>query len=172
MKILVAVTVIPFVDAADHAIAEHVAAALISRSHQVEVVKLPFVPSWGQMLDQIAAIRLVDVTHTADLLITVGAPTYHLRHPNKVVWLVHQDRIHGWENAPSYDLPGRELQLQIQKHVAAETRASLREASRIFATSERLSARLAAFDELRCQVLPLPQAVDASWDRVAQALIQ
>ena len=92
MKILVAATVIPFADSVDHAAAKKLARILGSNGHYAEVIKLPFVPLWNHVLDQIAAIRLIDVACTADLLIAVGAPTYHLRHPNKVVWLIRRPR--------------------------------------------------------------------------------
>src|SRR5437667_6235371 len=156
MKILVAATVIPFVDSVDHAAAKKLASILGLSGHYAEVIKVPFVPLWNHVLDQIAAIRLIDVACTADLLIAVGAPTYHLRHPNKVVWLIRRNQVYGWEEAPDCALPGQEEQLQIRRQVEAQTRASLHEASRIFATCQPLATRLNAFDNLPCQVMHLP----------------
>ena len=47
------------------------------------------------MLDQALLWRLVDLSGTAkpvELVIGTKFPSYGIRHPNKVVWLVHQFR--------------------------------------------------------------------------------
>ena len=49
------------------------------------------------MVEQMLALRLVNVSHEAELLICLRTPSYLLQHPNKVVWFLHHHR-------PAYDL--------------------------------------------------------------------
>src|SRR5690606_13674813 len=78
--------------------------ALRERGFTVELVTLPF--SWHDKLhlvDSALAWRLVDLRGAdgiaPDLVIATRFPSYLVRHPNKVVWLIHQFR-------QAYDLLG------------------------------------------------------------------
>ena len=70
--------------------------ALRARGHQVELIALPFVWDGLRVLDAALQWRLVDLggseAKPADLVIGTKFPSYGIRHPNKVVWLVHQFR--------------------------------------------------------------------------------
>ena len=62
-----------------------------------ELVRLPFkeYPK-EEILPHAAAWRLIDLSESngnpIDLVISTKFPTYFVRHPNKVVWLIHQCR--------------------------------------------------------------------------------
>src|SRR2546429_23273 len=70
----------------------------------VDLVQLPLKHYPEQrLLTELMAWRLIDVTEAngekVDLVIATKFPSYAVRHPNKVLWLVHQYR-------QAYDLAG------------------------------------------------------------------
>src|SRR5258708_30972559 len=82
-------------------------AELRARGHEVELVSVPW-HSWpnDRLLRDSLLWRLLELQTeetSADLVIATKFPSYLIRHPNKVVWLVHQLRhahdAHGTELA-------------------------------------------------------------------------
>lgn len=83
---------------------ESLAAQLRRRGHLVDVVTLPFIDvPRTQILQNFLAWRSLNLRRShagaVDLVIATKFPSYAARHPNKVVWLVHQHR-------QAYDLFG------------------------------------------------------------------
>ena len=77
-------------------VADQLADELRLRGHEVELIAIPY--SWvgPRVLDNALVWRMLDVNQTpgkpTDLVIATKFPSYGVRHPNKVVWLVHQFR--------------------------------------------------------------------------------
>ena len=72
-------------------------AQLRARGYDTELVSVPF--KWypkQEILAHAAAWRLLDLSESngrpIDLVIATKFPTYFVRHPNKVAWLIHQYR--------------------------------------------------------------------------------
>src|SRR6185437_13559868 len=70
---------------------------LNARGYDAELVSLPF--KWypkEEILPHAAAWRLLDLSESngrpIDRVIASKFPTYFVRHPNKIAWLVHQHR--------------------------------------------------------------------------------
>ena len=70
---------------------------LRARGYDAELVSVPF--KWypkEEILPHAAAWRLLDLSESngrpIDLVIATKFPTYFVRHPNKVAWLIHQYR--------------------------------------------------------------------------------
>src|SRR5436309_11068003 len=70
---------------------------LRAHGYRAETVSVPF--KWypkEELLAQAAAWRLVDLRESngqsIDLVIASKFPTYFVRHPNKITWLLHQYR--------------------------------------------------------------------------------
>jgi len=85
--------------AATRFIVEWLEEKLLEHGHEVERFYLPFIETPHDMLDQIAALRMMDLTQAGDRLIAFRPPAYVLRHPNKVLWFIHHIRAY-------YDLSG------------------------------------------------------------------
>jgi hypothetical protein len=110
MRILIATIKVPFISGGAELHAENLQSALEARGHDVDTVAAPF--RWSppaQILDGILACRMLDLTETAkgpvDLMIALRFPAYYMRHPNKVVWLLHQYRsAHELWDDPQVDL--------------------------------------------------------------------
>jgi glycosyltransferase involved in cell wall biosynthesis len=142
--------------------ADELVAQLRARGHEAETVSVPF--KWypgTRVLDQAFLWRLLDLTEAdgrpIDRVIATKFPAYCVRHPNKVVWVLHQFR-------QAYDYDRTELG---QFSESPEDRATIRaierldrvalgEARRVFATSRNVADRLRRSVAIEAQVLPHP----------------
>jgi glycosyltransferase involved in cell wall biosynthesis len=168
MRILLCNSQIPFARGGAELLVESLAAELRHRGHTVESVAIPFSLSSRQALLQSAlAWRLVDVqavADAADLVIATRFPSYLVRHPHKVVWLIHQlrqvydqygTRYSDFDAAAPRDRQALEM-------VRAMDRRTLSEARRLFAISANTAERLRRFNALEAEVLyPPPKLGDA-----------
>jgi glycosyltransferase involved in cell wall biosynthesis len=108
-----------------------------------------------------------------ELVIATKFPSYAVRHPNKVVWLVHQFR-------QAYDLDGTELGQFGQEPFDRATRRAvhrlderaLGEARRLFAISQNVADRLRSSNGLEAEVLPPPpQELDYRCDEYGRFVL-
>ena len=82
-------------------------ASCAQHGYEAELVSVPF--KWypkEEILPHAAAWRLLDLSESngqpIDLVIATKFPTYFVRHPHKVAWLIHQYRA-------AYELCGTEF---------------------------------------------------------------
>src|SRR5207248_7626793 len=121
---------------------------LNAREHEAALVTVPFKWYPGErVLTQAFLWRLLDLEETdgrpIDLLIATKFPSYVVRHPHKVVWLVHQFR-------QAYDLDRTELgqfgespeDRALRRAVHRLDRETLGEATRLCAISRNVADRL------------------------------
>jgi glycosyltransferase involved in cell wall biosynthesis len=164
MRILVASTIVPFVEGGATVIVSDVVNALRRAGHDVDTVLVPFAAEQASMTEQMLALRLFDVAGCADLLVALRTPSYLLEHPNKVVWFLHHHRpaYDLWETAYR-DLPPDEHGIAQRLHlVEADTRA-LQEARQLFANSTVTADRLSRFNGLEAEVLYPPLGDDGGF---------
>jgi glycosyltransferase involved in cell wall biosynthesis len=97
---------VPFVHGGAEVHVRELMRELNAHGYQVELVSVPF--KWypkEEILPHAAAWRLLDLSESngrpIDLVIASKFPTYFVRHPNKVAWLIHQYRA-------AYELCGTE----------------------------------------------------------------
>ena len=92
-----------------------------------------------------------------DMVIPTKFPSYCVRHPNKIVWLLHQFRqayeldrseLGQFSESP----PDRALRRQVQRL----DRLCLGEAQRVFATSQNVADRLARSTDITAEEVPHP----------------
>jgi glycosyltransferase involved in cell wall biosynthesis len=153
---------VPFARGGAEIFTDELMRRLGDRGHEAEIVSVPFKWYPGQrVLMQAFLWRLLDLTEAdgrpIDLVVATKFPSYCVRHPNKVVWLLHQFR-------QAYELDRTELG---QFSESAEDRAlrgrvqrldevSLGEAKKLFATSGNVAGRLRRSTGLEAEVLPHP----------------
>ena len=150
VRIAVCAPQVPFVRGGAELMADELVAALRARGHEAELVTMPF--KWypgARVLDQAFLWRLADLTESdgrpIDRVIATKFPSYCVRHPNKVAWVLHQFR-------QAYDYDRTELgQFSESPEDRATRRAvqrldavALGEARRVFATSQNVADRLRA----------------------------
>lgn len=140
---------------------------LAARDFEVDVVTLPFHwPNRSELLKSSLAWRLVNVTEAAgkrvDLVIATRFPSYLVKHPNKVVWLVHQLR-------QAYDLLGTRYSdfsratprdAKVLAMIQAMDRRTLSEARAVFTISGNVAERLRRFNQIGAEVLYPPPRLD------------
>src|SRR5690606_3032321 len=97
MRVLVTTVKVPFVYGGAEVHAANLVRELQKAGHEAELVEIPF--RWyppEQMLDHLLACRLLDLTEAngvaVDRVIGLKFPAYHVRHPHKVLWILHQHR--------------------------------------------------------------------------------
>jgi len=137
------------------------------RGFEVDVVTQPF--AWPTRLDipkAGLAWRMLDLRQVGgrrvDLVIGTRFPSYLVRHPNKVVWLIHQLR-------QVYDLlgtgysdftPHDARDATAIEMVQAMDRRGLGEARKVFTISGNVAARLARHNGIEAKVLYPPPRLD------------
>ncbi|KAB8144290.1 glycosyltransferase family 4 protein [Chloroflexia bacterium SDU3-3] len=161
-RILICATQVPFVRGGAELLVEGLRDELRRLGHAVDVVSLPF--AW-QPHDRIAssalAWRMLDLTEVnaqpVDMVICTKFPSYAVRHPNKVVWLVHQHRqAYDWYGTPFSDFANTPEDRAHRDALLRIDRTCLGEARRRFAISRNVAERLRRFTGLSAQPLYPP----------------
>jgi glycosyltransferase involved in cell wall biosynthesis len=162
MRIAVCAPQVPFVRGGAEIFAERLVTELRGRGHETDLVTVPF--KWypgAKVLSQAFLWRLLDLEEAdgrrIDLVVATKFPAYVVRHPRKLVWLLHQFR-------QAYELDRTELgQFDDSPEGRAARRAvhrldrqALGEARHVFATSRNVADRLRNNIGLEAEVLPHP----------------
>ena len=97
MRIAVCAPQVPFVHGGAEIVSERLVEELRARDHEAELVTVPFKWYPGErVLTQAFLWRLLDLGEAGgrpiDLVVATKFPSYAVRHPRKVVWLLHQFR--------------------------------------------------------------------------------
>jgi glycosyltransferase involved in cell wall biosynthesis len=162
MRIAVCAPQVPFERGGTEIVAETLTEELRRRNHEVELVRIPF--KWypgPRPLREALLWRLVDLEEAQgrpiEKVIATKFPSYAIRHPRKIVWLVHQFR-------QAYELDRTELGQFGEDPVDRATvraiqrldRTTLSEARRLFAISRNVAERLRHSTGLEAEVLVAP----------------
>jgi glycosyltransferase involved in cell wall biosynthesis len=167
LRVAVCLPQVPFERGGAEILADDLVAALNRKGHEATLVTLPF--KWYPdltLLEHTLAWRMIDLTESngrpIDLVIATKFPSYLIRHPRKVVWLVHQFRqaydLHGTQFAQFDDEPRGVAMRETIREMDA---TALGEAERIFTISRNVSERLDRYNGLTASpLLPPPQTLD------------
>lgn len=171
-RVLICGTQIPFVRGGAENLVDSLAAELTARGFEVDQVRLPFsMASRSRLLESALAWRLLDVEavegRRIDRVIATRFPSYLVRHPNKVVWLVHQLRqVYDLAGTRYSDFTDSPVDRRVTAMVGEMDRRTLGEARRLYAISNNTAARLAEHNGLEAAVLyPPPRLADACRSR-------
>ena len=162
MRIAVCRPQVPFSYGGAEIFTDKLVDELRARGHEAELVAMPFKWYPGErVLTQAFLWRLLDLSEAdgkqIELVIATKFPSYCVRHPNKVVWLLHQFR-------QAYELDRTELGQFGESAADRATRRavqrvdaiSLGEARKIFATSRNVADRLERSTGISAEVMPHP----------------
>jgi len=164
-RIAICAAQVPFIRGGAEVLYESLRDELIRRGHQAEIVSLPF--NWSSRLNIIQsalAWRLLDLTTSAgepiDLVIATRFPSYLVRHPCKVVWLIHQFRqIYDLKGTRYSDFGDRPEDDATEKILRQFDQRALGEARARFSISRNTAERLARFNRLDAEPLYPPPAL-------------
>ena len=130
--------------------------------YQVDLVSVPF--KWypkEEILAHAAAWRLLDLSESngtpIDLVIATKFPSYFVRHPNKVAWLIHQHRA-------AYELCGTiysdfahvDLDVGVRQQLIALDTQMLGECARLYTNAGNTAARVRKYNGLQAEALYHP----------------
>lgn len=166
-RIVICATQVPFAYGGAEMLVDSLRDELRSRDFEVDVVALPFHwPTRTELLKGSLAWRLVNLTEAAgqriDLVIATRFPSYLVKHPNKVVWLIHQLR-------QAYDLLGttysdfserQPRDAKALEMIRAMDRRTLSEARAVYTISGNVADRLRRFNQIEAEVLYPPPKLD------------
>jgi glycosyltransferase involved in cell wall biosynthesis len=134
---------------------EGLVAALRAAGHRAELVRLPVAWERERLFDAALAWRMVPVD--ADVVIATNFPSYFVRHPRKVVWLLHQHRgAYDAADAPWSDMGLDDDSLETQRLLAEWDARALEEAVARFTISDVVTERLARYNGVRAETLYHP----------------
>jgi len=158
----------PFVHGGAEILARELLGALRGRGYEAELVSIPFRDSpRDELLAHAAAWRLIDLTRALDrpidAVVATKFPTYFVRHPAKVAWLVHQHRA-AYElcGTPFSDFEHTERDVGLRKRLLELDTAMLRECRGLFSIARTVSARLQKYNQLAATPLYHPPRLASS----------
>jgi glycosyltransferase involved in cell wall biosynthesis len=137
-------------------------AALRERGVETELVSVPF--KWypaDELLAHAGAWRLLDLSEsngqTIDLVIATKFPTYYVRHPVKVAWLMHQYRA-AYElcGTPYSEFRHVEADVALRQTLMRLDREVLGECRRVFTNAQNTADRLAKYNGVAATALYPP----------------
>jgi glycosyltransferase involved in cell wall biosynthesis len=157
MKIVLVSTFVPFVRGGYRFIVEWLEQKLQEHGHEVERIYLPFVERPDALLEQMVALRLIDLSDKSDILIGFRPPAYLLPHPNKVLWFIHHMRVYYdlWDTEYS-PVPNTSQGRALRHNLMAADQVGMSEARRLFTNSKVVSERVRHFNNLDSEVLYPP----------------
>jgi glycosyltransferase involved in cell wall biosynthesis len=160
--ILVCEAQVPFVHGGAEIHVRELVRELRARGHLAELVSIPF--KWypkEEILPHAAAWRLLDLSESngrpVDLVIGSKFPSYFVRHPRKVAWLIHQYRaayelcgtVYSDFTHTEQDVGLRDKIIRLDTEMLSECRA-------IFTNAKNTAQRLATFNGLHAEALYHP----------------
>ena len=157
MKIALVSSVVPFINGGARFIVEWLEHHLKARGHQVERFYLPFVDRPHDLLSQIAAYRMIDLSNSADRIICFRPPAYVLPHPNKVLWFIHHIRVfYDLWDSPYRPVENDGAGRALRNALIEIDNTTIAEAKKVFTNSRVVGDRLKHFNNINSTVLYPP----------------
>ncbi|HET6261712.1 MAG TPA: glycosyltransferase family 4 protein [Chloroflexia bacterium] len=154
LRIAICTTQVPFVYGGNEVLVEGLRDALVERGHRVSIISIPY--RWHprkHIVTGALAWRLIDITESngepVDLAICTKWPSYVVKHPRKVVWLVHQFRqAYDWFGTPLSDFTSMPEDRRVRRLILKMDHTALSESRGVFTISENVANRLRRFNGL------------------------
>ncbi len=157
----------PFIEGGAEAHVSELILRLRERGYQTSRISIPF--KWypkDEILAHATAWRLIDLSESShqpiDLVIATKFPSYFVRHPHKVTWLIHQYRA-AYElcGTPYSDFDHVEGDVALREHLIALDTRMLSESRRLFTNAKNTANRLKKFNGVDAEALYHPPRLAA-----------
>jgi glycosyltransferase involved in cell wall biosynthesis len=161
-RILVCEAQVPFVRGGAESLVRELVGQLRTHGYEADRVSVPF--KWyppEEILAHAAAWRLLDLTESAgrpvDRVIATKFPTYFVRHPDKMTWLVHQHRaVYELAGTPFSEFQHTSRDIEVRDRVMALDTEMLAESRRIYTIARTVTARVERYNGLTAETLYHP----------------
>lgn len=166
-RILVCEAQVPFVRGGAESLVRELVGQFRAHGYDAELVSVPF--KWyppEELFSHAAAWRLLDLTESSgrpiDRVIATKFPTYFVRHPDKVTWLVHQYRA-AYELADTAfsEFAHRSLDVAVRDRLVALDTQMLAESRAVYTIARTVSDRLSRYNGLASEALYHPPRLAA-----------
>ncbi len=161
-RVLVLAVQTPFADGGAERHVRRLTEELQKRGVEADLVSMPLAERERfDLVRGALAWRSLDLTEAGgrpvDAVIATRFPTYATRHPNKVVWLIHQYRQAYDQFGSAYsDFTSSPEDRRTREVIAKIDQVGLSEARRVFANSKTVAARLSRFNGIESEPLYHP----------------
>jgi len=161
MKVLIVNNMAPFIWGGAEELAVHLQRNIEIAGHQSEIMRIPFQWEPAAIIpSQMLMWRYFEIFNV-DKVIALKFPAYLVRHPNKVVWLLHQYRqAYDLYDAGQSNLPPNAEGNALKEIITQGDNEGFSEAKKIFTNSKITQDRLQRYNGVASQVL-LPPVNDA-----------
>jgi len=147
-RILICAVQIPFVKGGAERHIENLRSELVRAGNDVDVVRLPL--KWyppRQLINDAMAWRFLDLTHfyglPVDMVISTRFPSYAIRHPRKIAWVLHQHRqAYDLLNTDFTDFDATVEHDEVRRLIYKLDKKSLLECRSIYTNSRNVSHRM------------------------------
>ena len=166
-RILVCEAQVPFIRGGAESLVRELVSQLRLHGYEADLVSVPF--KWyppEELFSHAAAWRLLDLSESAgrrvDRVIATKFPTYFVRHPDKITWLVHQYRA-AYELADTAysEFMHRSLDVAVRDRLIALDTTMLQESRALYTIARTVTARLARYNGLVAETLYHPPRLAA-----------
>ncbi len=162
MKIAIATVQVPFITGGAELHAQMLRDELKKRGHQTDIVTIPFKWYPPKTLTECMLMgRMMDLTEVngekIDLVVAMKFPAIYVKHPNKVLWLLHQHRqAYDLWGTPYGDLDKLPEGKQIRDFIASCDTRFIMEAKHIYTNAKNTSNRLMKYNGISSEPLYHP----------------
>ena len=161
-RVLVLEAQTPFVHGGAEILVRQLVTALRDRGYESDTVSIPFRDEpREELMAHAAAWRLIDLTRVLgrpiDRVIATKFPTYFVRHPAKVAWLVHQHRA-AYElcGTPFSNFEHTERDVGLRQRLLETDTQMLGECTKLFSIAQTVSDRVQKYNGLTATALHHP----------------
>jgi glycosyltransferase involved in cell wall biosynthesis len=161
-RVLVLAVQTPFADGGAERHVRRLTEELRKRDVEADLVSIPLAERERfDLVRGAVAWRSLDLTEAGgkpvDAVIATRFPSYAVRHPNKLVWLIHQYRqAYDQFGTPYSDFTSSPEDRRTREVIAEIDRVGLSEARKVFANSQTVASRLYRFNRIRAEPLYHP----------------
>lgn len=161
-RVLVAAVQTPFSGGGAERHVRRLTEELVARGFEADLVTLPLIERERfDLVSSALAWRSLDLSEIGgrpvDAVIATRFPSYAVRHPNKVVWVIHQYRQAYDQFGTSWsDFTASPEDRRTRETIAAIDHLGLSEARRVFANSKNVAARLRKYNGVSSEALYHP----------------
>jgi len=165
-RIAICARQVPFVRGGGEIHVESLRRELVRRGYKADIVTVPF--KWyphSEIIKHVMAWRLLDLTESngerIDMVIGTQFPSYVVKHPNKVVWLISQFRqVYELYGTPYSDFTNSPEDRRIMEWIRSVDNLTLGEARKIYTNAQNTANRLARYNGLKGEALYHPPKLD------------
>jgi glycosyltransferase involved in cell wall biosynthesis len=161
-RVLVLAVQTPFADGGAERHVRRLTEELKRRDVEADLVAIPLVERERfDLIRGALAWRGLDLTEvggrSVDAVLATRFPSYAVRHPNKIVWLIHQYRqAYDQFGTPYSDFTSAPEDRRTREVIAQIDRVGLSEARRVFANSRTVASRLLRYNGIPSEPLYHP----------------